>query len=151
MLDEITSDIHILEQRLNLLKKSFNRLLNRSDSLEIIATTLASPTYFEINNNPDSLLSDHPKIVALEQQIAAAIIDENVARKNGLPQIGVGIDYMIIQPIDGSNVKNNGKDALMPMVSLSLPIFRKKYKSQIREIQLYQKQLSFQKTELQNT
>ena len=151
MLDEITNNIHILEQRLNLLKRSFNRLLNRSDSLEIMATALAAPTYFEINNNPDSLLSNHPKIVALEQQIAAAIIDENVARKNGLPKIGVGIDYMIIQPIDGSNVKNNGKDALMPMVSLSLPIFRKKHQSQTREIQLYQKQLAFQKTELQNT
>ena len=151
MLDEITSNIHILDQRLNLLQRSFNRLLNRPDSLEITATTLAAPTDFETNKDPDSLLTHHPKMAALEQQMAAAIIDENVARKNGLPQIGVGIDYMIIQPLDGSTVKNNGKDALMPMISLSLPIFRKKYQSQTREIQLYQKQLAAQKTQLQNT
>ncbi len=151
MLDEITSNIYILNKRLNLLKKSFNRLLNRSDSLEITAATLAAPTDFEINENPDSLLSNHPKLVALEKQMAAAIIDENVVRRNGFPQIGLGIDYMIIQPLEGSTIKNNGKDALMPVFSMSLPIFRKKYQSQTREIQLYQKQLAAQKTQLQNT
>ena len=151
MLDEITSNIYILNKRLNLAKQSFNRLLNRSDSLEITATSLAAPTDFEINENPDSLLSNHPKLVALEKQIAAAIIDENVVRRNGFPQIGLGIDYMIIQPLEGSTIKNNGKDALMPMFSMSLPIFRKKYQSQTRETQLYQKQLTAQKTQLQNT
>ena len=39
----------------------------------------------------------------------------------------------------------------MPVFSMSLPIFRKKYQSQTREIQLYQKQLAAQKTQLQNT
>jgi outer membrane protein TolC len=151
MLDEITSNIHIINKRLYLAKQSFNRLLNRSDSLEITATTLAAPTDFEINENPDSLLSNHPKLVALEKQMAAAIIDENVVRRNGFPQIGLGIDYMIIQPLEGSTIKNNGKDALMPVFSMSLPIFRKKYQSQTREIQLYQKQLAAQKTQLQNT
>ena len=151
MLDEITSNIYILNKRLNLLKKSFNRLLNRSDSLEITAATLAVPIDFEINEDPDSLLSNHPKLTALEKQMAAAIIDENVVRKNGFPQIGLGFDYMIIQPLDGPTIKNNGKDALMPIFSLSLPIFRKKYQSQTREIRLYQKQLEAQKIQLQNT
>ena len=151
MLDEITSSIYILDKRLNLLKQSFNRLLNRSDSLEINATTLAVPTDFKIKKDPDSLLSNHPKLVALEQQMAAAIIDETVVRKNGFPQIGLGIDYMIIQPQDGSTIKNNGKDALMPMFSLSIPIYRKKYQSQTREVQVYQKQLAAQKKHLENT
>ena len=151
ILAEITSNIDILDQRLDLLKRSFNRLLNRPDSLGIVGTQWVTPTDFEINKDPDSLLAHHPKMAALEQQMAANIIEENVARKNGLPQIGVGIDYVIIQPLDGSTVKNNGKDALMPMVSLSLPIFRKKHQSQTREIQLYQKQLAAQKTQLQNT
>ena len=151
ILDEITSNIQILDQQLDLLKRSFNRLLNRPDSLKITPTTLAAPIDLDINKDPDSLLAHHPKMAALEQQMAAAINDENIARKNGLPQMGVGIDYMVIQPLDGSTVKKNGKDALMPMVSLSLPIFRKKYQSQAREIQLYQKQLAAQKTQLQNT
>jgi outer membrane protein, heavy metal efflux system len=151
ILAEITSNIDILDQRLDLLKRSFNRLLNRPDSLGIVGTQWVTPTDFEINKDPDSLLAHHPKMAALEQQMAATIIEENIARKNGRPQIGVGIDYVIIQPLDGSTVKNNGKDALMPMVSLSLPIFRKKHQSQTREIQLYQKQLAAQKKQLQNT
>ncbi len=151
MLNEITSNIQILVQRLDLLKRSFNRLLNRQDSLDITPITLAAPTDLDINKDPENLLAHHPKMAALEQQMAAAINEENVARKNGLPQMGVGIDYMVIQPLNGSTIKNNGKDALMPMVSLSLPIFRKKYQSQTREIQLYQEQLAAQKTQLQNT
>ncbi|MAJ51598.1 MAG: hypothetical protein CMB82_08290 [Flammeovirgaceae bacterium] len=150
MLAEITTNVEILEQRLDLLKRSFNRLIYRPDSLDITTTTLDIPTDFKMNKDTDSLLVNHPKITALEKQMTSAIIEETVVRKNGLPQIGLGLDYLIIQPLDGSTVKNNGKDAMMPMVSLSLPIFRKKHQSQAREIQLYKKELTAQKTQLEN-
>ena len=41
ILAEITSNIDILDQRLGLLKRSFNRLLNRPDSLGIVGTQWA--------------------------------------------------------------------------------------------------------------
>ena len=46
---------------------------------------------------------------------------------------------------------DNGKDVLMPMVTLSLPIFRKKYKAAVKEAQLMQESYSLQKTEMTNS
>ena len=45
---------------------------------------------------------------------------------------------------------DNGKDILMPMVSVSLPIFRKKYKAGQSEAQLMQESFSLQREEVSN-
>ena len=45
----------------------------------------------------------------------------------GLPMIGVGLDYSIISKRDVPGLEMNGQDAIMPMLSVTFPIFRKKY------------------------
>jgi outer membrane protein TolC len=45
---------------------------------------------------------------------------------------------------------DNGKDALMPMVSLSLPVFGKKNRSLIKETELVKESLSLQNEGIQN-
>jgi outer membrane protein TolC len=47
-------------------------------------------------------------------------------------------------------VENNGKDVIMPMVSVSIPIFRKKYKAAEKEAQLKQESLALQQEEVTN-
>ena len=46
---------------------------------------------------------------------------------------------------------NNGKNALMPMVTISIPVYRAKYKAAVQEAQLMQKNYSFQKVEYTNS
>jgi outer membrane protein TolC len=48
------------------------------------------------------------------------------------------------------SVPDNGKDAFMPMVSVSLPIFRGKYKAAQKEAQLMQESYSLQREEAAN-
>ena len=45
---------------------------------------------------------------------------------------------------------DNGKDIVMPMVSLSIPIFNNKYKSRTRQNKLKQQEITAQKDERRN-
>jgi outer membrane protein TolC len=49
------------------------------------------------------------------------------------------------------NFSDNGKDIIMPMVSVSIPIFNKKYKSQTKQNELQQQVILAQKQERLNT
>ena len=50
--------------------------------------------------------------------------------------LGVGVDYSIISKRTDATPEDNGRDAIMPMVSVSLPIFRGKYTAQREEARL---------------
>jgi len=57
--------------------------------------------------------------------------------------VGVGLKYSILSKNPASTSMMNGQDMLMPMVSLSLPVYRKKYKA-IRQETEWQKTASQQ-------
>jgi outer membrane protein TolC len=86
----------------------------------------------------------------LELKIEASKASEQAAIKQGLPKLGVGLDYVIVGQRTDMSVPDNGKDAFMPMVSVSLPIFRGKYKAAQKEAQLMQESYSLQREEAAN-
>jgi outer membrane protein TolC len=51
----------------------------------------------------------------------------------GYPMVGLGLNYSVIQKRDGVPPMMNGNDMTMPMISLTLPIYRKKYKAMRHE------------------
>lgn len=68
--------------------------------------------------------------------------------------VGLGVDYSIISKRTDANPEMNGQDAVMPMVSVTLPIFRKKIRAARKEAQLMGEsiveQQEAQRNELQN-
>merc|ERR1711879_1108147 len=81
------------------------------------------------NFRKDSLLTNNPMLNALDLQQQASEKSEIAAQKQGLPKVGVGLDYTIVEKRTDMEVEDNGKNIFMPMVSVSIPIFRKKYKA----------------------
>src|SRR5690606_20362046 len=69
----------------------------------------------------------------------------------GLPKLGVGLDYVIVGERSDMTFEDNGRNVFMPMVTMSIPIFRGKYKAAQKEAQLMQESFTFQKNELANT
>lgn len=51
----------------------------------------------------------------------------------GKPSMGAGISYMPFSPRTENGMSMGGRDMIMPMVKISLPIFRKKYRALERE------------------
>lgn len=157
MLQDAITNLKILRDKEKPLRVSFNKLLNRdaNDSISIID----SLNYQEFAQEyfTDSLLDKHPLLSELELKIKAAEAGELAAKKNGLPQIGLGLDYVLMgkrTDLSGqaaSDLEDNGKDAFMPMLSVGIPIYRSKYKAAIKENQLLQKSYALQKEDQQNT
>jgi outer membrane protein TolC len=59
----------------------------------------------------------------------------------GYPMVGLGLDYSLISKSATAmgTPDMNGKDMVMPMVTVTLPIYRKKYNAMIREADLMEK------------
>lgn len=149
LLKDSETNLTILELKQEPFEQQFNHLLNQPDSVEIVITDSLSPTVLE-SIESDSLLANNPEIQQLELKRQASEASEVAANKQGLPKIGIGLDYMLINERSDMATSDNGQDAFMPMVTVSLPVFRKKYKSAKEEARLMEESYSYQKQEVQN-
>ena len=66
------------------------------------------------------------------------------------PMIGFGLDYLPVAERPDMIFSDNGKDIVMPMVSLSIPIFNNRYKSVSKQNDLRQQEIKLQKEERVN-
>jgi outer membrane protein TolC len=131
--NESLTNIQILQKRKEPLQTAFNSMLNRESLFEIQFPTELPKANLNLNIKTDSLFSNNPKVVQLDRQKEALEAQKIVAIKEGYPKIGVGLDYSIISKRDVPDLAMNGQDAIMPMLSITLPVFRKKYKGAQKE------------------
>lgn len=151
MLKDALTNLEILTKKEKPLLATFNNLLNREETEAVeVADTLVTSTLAE-GHRRDSLLIQNPALEELELRIKASEASEEAATKQGLPKIGFGVDYVLVDERTDMEVPDNGQNALMPMVSVSIPIFRSKYKAAIKEAQLNQESYRLQKEDYSNT
>ncbi|MBE0663853.1 MAG: TolC family protein [Bacteroidales bacterium] len=151
MLKDATTSLSILNQKEKPLRTLFNKLLNRDEN-EMVAINDSLPAEtLPANFQKDSLLTNNPMLNALDLKIKAGEAGERAAQKQGLPKVGVGLDYVVVGERTDMALTDNGKDVIMPMVSVSIPLFRKKYDAAEKEAQLMQEGYTLQKTEMENT
>ena len=79
----------------------------------------------------DSILAENHQLLSLDLQAESLRYKQEVARLAGKPDFMVGFDYTII----GKGNKNlAGTDAFMlPMVGITIPLYRNKYKAMLNE------------------
>jgi outer membrane protein TolC len=156
MLKDATTNLSILNDKEAPLLTRFNKLLNREeDALVTVEDSLVAQTLPD-NFRKDSLLTNNPVLEELDLKIASSEASEQVAYKQGLPKFGLGLDYVLVGErtdlaSDMAAPQDNGKNAMMPMVSVSIPIFRSKYKAAVKDAQLMQESYSLQKEDFANT
>lgn len=158
LIEDLKTDILLLKDQKAPYSIQFNRLLNKPDSSKIIINDVLPITPVDDHYRLDSVTASNPMLRAMESKIRASEASIEVAKKKGLPQFGVGLDYAFISKRTdlpsgqaGMNVPDNGKNAFMPMVSMTLPVFRGKYKAAVEEAQLTQTAMEFKKENLENT
>ncbi len=149
-IDDIDTEINLLETKKQPLLIHFNRLLNRADTSEASLPDSLQISTVAIGYRKDSLLALNPALKAYDMRLKSAQAQEEIAYRQGLPKFGVGIDYVIVGKREDVAVPNNGRNAIMPMASISLPIFRKKYNAAKKEAQLTQTAISAEKEDFEN-
>ena len=75
------------------------------------------------------LFARHPAVTALYQKVRAMQALEQQSKLAGRPQWQAGVDYVVTAPGPDSSVPNNGRNAIAPTLSLSIPLYGKKYKA----------------------
>ncbi|HKK40493.1 MAG TPA: TolC family protein [Cryomorphaceae bacterium] len=154
MLKDSETNLQILKEKKRPLLSKFNGILNRDEFTEVAVSDSLLPSAGLIDFQKDSIYSKHPLIGQLELKMDAAEAQSELAAKQGLPKIGVGLDYVLVDKrtdlAPGINLPDDGKDALMPMVSLSVPLYRGKYKAAKKEANLIKEAYSLQKEDLIN-
>ena len=126
-IEQIETQIDILNKKKSHQLKQLKILLNSNEFDFPQINTKQNIKQLISPSKLDSSFKSHPLIAAYSKQIEASQVQQNLAKKQGLPNFGIGVDYIIIDHNSSSN--NNGKDALMPMLNLSLPINRQKIKA----------------------
>jgi cobalt-zinc-cadmium efflux system outer membrane protein len=140
----------VLEQQYVAEQTNFNKLLNRDKDIEInVINELWIPAEdIEIDNQNLAL---HPELLKYDKLYESIEKSELLNQKESNPMIGFGLDYINVEERPDMSFSDNGKDIIMPMVSFSIPIFNKKYKSQTKQNELQQQEISAQKQARLNT
>jgi outer membrane protein TolC len=140
-----------LEANLEPQRIKFNQLLNREINAEIMLTKGFSPIQLSANKLAllDSIKSNNPMLAMLDAEMASYDQQAKMARLDGRPMMGAGVNYMPFSARQESGMTMGGQDMIMPMVSVSLPIYRKKVNARIKEAELLKEAsaLDRQKTE----
>jgi len=148
--NESSTNIQLLKDQNQPLQIGFNSMLNKKtdEFINIPDFLLVDENLASINR--DSLFATNPKLLRLEKQKASYEAQQIIAKKEGYPMIGLGVDYSIISKRDVPDLEMNGQDAIMPMVTLTLPIFRKKYKAAQKEAELMVQATTYEKQAVEN-
>ena len=148
--DVLRVDIEIsnLENQLALLRDTyftqmaeFNNLLNVETTRDIRLPDSLESLEIAISREEilDSIQGRNPQLLKLDHTASGYNKQITTARRSGAPNIMIGAEYMFVGESSGSmaEVTDPGKDAFVfPMVGISIPIYRKKYNSMVREAQL---------------
>ena len=132
-----------LETQLTLQKQQFNITLHRQPNV-----ALSLPDSIPLRQMPTfnwtEIEQNNPKLAQYSAMQKAFKSQEEQARAKGMPMIGVGLQYMLNGKVDMPMEPNmNGKDMVMPMVSVTIPIYRKKITSAIRSAQLMERSAAY--------
>ena len=142
-MDKQLSTIQVLKDQGQAFVTQLNQLMDRQ--LKTPVQILNPKQILEQNEwiEIDSILRNHPRLEAIRKLKASNESESELAKKEAMPQFGLGLDYAIIQDRNVQNAEA-GQDAIMPMLSVSLPIFSKKNKSRKKAASLQGESIEFQ-------
>jgi len=151
MLKDAQTNLNILKAKEKPLTTIFNKLLNRPENEQIVMASSLKAENLPENFRKDSLLAANPTLKALDLKLEASKATELASQKQGLPKFGIGLDYVMVGKRSDVTMPDNGKDVIMPMVTMTIPIFRGKYNASVKEAQLMQESYAYQKEEMTNS
>ena len=131
---------------------SLNAILNRDRKLPLTWPTRDPFTQLEIDRRQVvvMLMVNNPQLQAMDFEIAAAQSRIEVAKKKFYPDISLGLDWIQTDNARSSGTDDSGKDPIVAMVSINLPIWGDSYKAAHRQAKAELRKASAQKLQREN-
>lgn len=138
---ELENTIESIESEIIAKKSAFNALLNQPSlsPVSVPDTIIKTPYVFNVAAVMEQIEHRNPRLLMINEEKLAYEARAVADKKKSYPTVGIGVQYSLINkrsdmllPVSDMN----GMDMFMPMVSISLPLFRGKYKAQQKESEL---------------
>ncbi|MDD5010616.1 MAG: TolC family protein, partial [Phycisphaerae bacterium] len=97
------------------------------------------------------LREKNPQLAQLGWEIEAARSNVELAKKKFYPDIGVGVDWIQTGHAQMSGVRDSGKDAVVLMFSMNIPLWRDSYKAAEEQAKANVRKAAQQKINAENT
>lgn len=132
-----------LADKATLMRQQFNLTLHRNPD-----SPLVMPDSITLRQMPvvswEEIERLDPQLNKLNAQTKVFDAQQAKAKAMGMPMIGVGVEYMLNGKVNMPMMADmNGDDMIMPMVKITLPIFRRKTNAMRKSAQLAKEAVAF--------
>jgi len=137
-LGDLENDMASLRNEEQVVTARFNSLLNRPQRTVISVSEIlsAEPLDSSFLSVSDTFFIHNPMLGMLQYEQQSLEARRKMQKQMGYPMVGLGVNYSVINKSDMSTSTMNGQDMIMPMVTLTLPVYRKKYRAMQTETRL---------------
>ncbi|NKB67703.1 MAG: TolC family protein [Candidatus Latescibacteria bacterium] len=151
-LGKLEDNLKSLEDSRHPSRTHFNAILNRPAAAPIsIPERLPPQPALPDQAELEARLDNHPLLRALDHQLEKTRLAIEHTRKAGYPNWTLSLDYIAT---GGRQVAapptDDGKDPLVAMLALNLPLERDKYRAETRRAQIQQQATQFDRRQLVN-
>ncbi len=134
----LENDMESIQSEIRAETVQFNKLLNRPAESEVFLPDSLEQIPFELNVGQvmENIGSRNPSLAMISQEMLAVEAKSETDKKMSYPVIGLGLQYSLIGKRTNAGIpvtSMNGMDMIMPMVSATIPLYRNKYKAQLKE------------------
>ncbi len=147
--NELQQEKEVLTQQSKGFQAAVNSLLNRDFDNDIVVVDTLEMPIEDIQFSYDAL-SLNPELLKYDKLYESVTQSELLNLREAQPMFGFGLDYIPVSERPEMNFSDNGKDIIMPMISISIPIFNNRYKSITKQNDLRQQEIKSQKDERLN-
>lgn len=138
---ELKNSIALLKNQEQTIVARFNSYLNRAPLTKVHTTEVLLPDTLDLDIQAlsDTIQNRNPVLKMLYYEKEAYQARGKMVKLMGYPMVGLGVNYSIIRESNMSVSSMNGSDMVMPMISVTLPVYRKKYTAMREEASLLSK------------
>lgn len=138
---DLRNSIALLKNQEQTTAARFNSYINRPPFTPVFTgdVLLHDSLTMVLSAVADSIRNNNPMLSMLNYEKEAYQARKKMVTGMGYPMVGFGLQYSVIGRSEMSTSSMNGKDMVMPMVSVTIPIYRKKYSAMSEEADLLSK------------
>lgn len=137
-ISELEYNISQLKNQQTTIGARFNAYLNRPLTSFVTLPDSIKPKSprLSLMQIPDSILVNNPMLNMLQHEKNALEARKKMVSRMSYPMVGLGLNYSVINKSNFSTTEMNGQDMIMPMISVSIPLYRDKYNAMEAEVDL---------------
>ncbi|MEE4354542.1 MAG: TolC family protein [Desulfatiglans sp.] len=151
-LGKLEDRLSSLRDMMRVLKTKLNSTLNRPAHAPLSVPKILSQETFNMEDEHlvSLLLANNPELKVFDIMKTKEDLEVELASKNYFPDMTLGLNYIQTDSRTDMNPEDNGKDPVIALLSLNIPIWRKKYDAAKQEALIRRRAVEGERSDKKN-